>query len=115
MMQSLLIWGLGAYAVKSSVGFPMHRQVLAGSTALIASVIMGAVVWVAMQFQPETMTAPVRLMMLVLIGVLTYAGALASLSPRFAKRALQAAIMLLQGRREEAIALAKGASMGKAD
>ena len=115
MMQSLLIWGLGAYAVKSSVGFPMHRQVLAGSTALIASVIMGAVVWVAMQFQPETMTAPVRLMMLVLIGVLTYAGALASLSPRFAKRALQAAIMLLQGRREDAIALAKGASMDKAD
>ncbi len=110
LMQSLITWALGAYAVKSSVGFPMHRQVLAGSTALISSLVMGVVVWLAMQFQSEAVGAPIRLLTLVLIGVVAYAAALATLSPKFARRIVRASIMFVQGRREEAIALAKGAS-----
>tara|TARA_R110002020_G_scaffold316899_2_gene532253 strand:+ start:19912 stop:21402 length:1491 start_codon:yes stop_codon:yes gene_type:complete len=107
--QTLITWVLGAYAVKSSIGFPMRRQVIAGSSALFASVIMGATVWVSMQLMPDSISALLELIILVGIGIVTYVGALALVSPLLAKRIGQAAVMVAKGRRDEAIAVAKGA------
>jgi lipopolysaccharide exporter len=107
--QTLVTWALGAYAVKSSIGFPMKRQVIAGSSAFFASLIMGLIVWVCMQLIQDSVHALLEMVILVLVGVVAYVGALSLLSPMLAKRIVQALIMVAQGRREEAIMIAKGA------
>jgi len=107
--QTLVTWALGAYAVKSSIGFPMKRQVIAGSSAFLASVIMGVIVWVSMQMIQDSIHALLEMVILVSVGVVSYVGALSLLSPTLAKRIVQALIMVAQGRREEAITIAKGA------
>ena len=86
----------------------MHRQVIAGSVALIASIIMGIVVWFSMGMLPETWTSLVQILVLVLIGMVAYVAALAALSPRLAKRVVRALFILVQGRPREAIAVARG-------
>jgi membrane-bound metal-dependent hydrolase YbcI (DUF457 family) len=84
--------------------------VIAGSSALIASLIMGAIVWFSMKILPETWTGLVQVLVLVLIGGVTYVAALAALSPRLAKRIVQALFILVQGRPAEALAVARGMS-----
>tara|TARA_R110000851_G_scaffold8247_3_gene31783 strand:- start:311 stop:646 length:336 start_codon:yes stop_codon:yes gene_type:complete len=107
--QTLVTWALGAYAVKSSIGFPMKRQVISGSSAFFASVIMGVIVWVCMQIIQDSIHAFLEMVILVGVGVAAYVGALSLVSPTLAKRIVQALIMVAKGRREEAIIIAKGA------
>ncbi|KCZ94557.1 Membrane protein involved in the export of O-antigen and teichoic acid [Hyphomonas johnsonii MHS-2] len=109
LVKTFLIWALGAYAVKSVIGFPMHRQVVAGWQALVASFAMGAIVWLCMHQLPVAMEPLVKLAILVPLGALAYIGILAILMPRLALRAVQASTMIVQGRRQEAISLVKSA------
>ncbi|WP_373003053.1 lipopolysaccharide biosynthesis protein [Hyphomonas sp.] len=108
LAQILITWVIGAYAVKQSIGFPMHRQIVAGSTSLMASVVMAVVVWGVMRSLSDAIQAPIQLLILVGVGVVSYAAALASLAPAFAVRLWRASIMVAKGRRQEAIALVKG-------
>ena len=108
LVQLVISWLFGAYAVKLAIGFPMRRQVVAGSSALIASLIMGIVVWFSMGMLPESWTGLVQILVLVLIGMVAYVAALAALSPRLAKRVVRALFILVQGRPREAIAVARG-------
>tara|TARA_R110001592_G_scaffold24598_4_gene94615 strand:+ start:2219 stop:3709 length:1491 start_codon:yes stop_codon:yes gene_type:complete len=110
LAQLMVSWFLGAYAVKMAIGFPMHRQIIAGSSALIASFIMGFIVWFSMGILPDGWTGIVQILILVPIGVVTYVAALAALSPRLAKRIVQALFILVQGRPAEALAIARGMS-----
>ncbi|MEH6409392.1 MAG: lipopolysaccharide biosynthesis protein [Hyphomonas sp.] len=110
LVQQLMTWMLGALAVKSAIGFPMHRQVIAGSTAFIAALVMGLIVWLSMRMLPDAWTGPIEMLVLVPIGVVSYLAALACLSPRLAHRVVQALIILVQGRPEEALAVARGTS-----
>ncbi len=106
--QMVITWGIGAYAVKKSVGFPMRRQVTAGATSIAATLVMALTVWVVMRALPETMLAPVQLLMLVLTGTVSYAVAMAIFAPALAMRLGRVSMMVAKGRRQEAIALIKG-------
>jgi len=108
LAQIMITWVIGAYAVKESIGFPMHRQIIVGSTALMASAIMAVVVWAVLTSLSDIIQAPVQLLILVSVGLVSYPIALAALAPALAVRLWRASILAAKGRREEAIALVKG-------
>ena len=107
LAQLLITWAMGAYAVKQSIGFPMHRQLVVGSKSLIGSIIMALAVWGTMKSLPDTIHLPVQLLILVFIGMVSYVVAMAALAPALAVRLGRACMLVAQGRRNEAITLVK--------
>jgi len=107
-LAQFLTWVMGAMAVKSAIGFSIRRQAAAGSTALLASIIMGTLVWLTPFVIPGAWSEVVKLFALLLVGVTSYLASLALLSPEVTRRFGCAAVLLSRGRSQDAMRMALG-------
>jgi O-antigen/teichoic acid export membrane protein len=107
-LAQFLTWVMGALAVKSAIGFSIRRQAAAGSTALLASIIMGTLVWLTQLVIPGAWSELVKLFALLLVGATSYVASLALLAPEVTKRFGCAAVLLSRGRSQDAMQMALG-------
>ncbi len=112
LLQQLLMWALSAWAVANVIGFPVSRQLLSGTGALGAAIVMAAVVAGITHILPQSWHASVALSVLILTGGASYLLSLAAASPATAKRILCSARELLRGNRSAAFAILRGPAPG---
>ncbi|MEH6743974.1 oligosaccharide flippase family protein [Hyphomonas sp.] len=102
--QKFLGWLLSSWAVYQAVRFPITRQILAGSSVLVASLAMGAGIWWASDHLPLNWSDPAKVVAIIGLGVVLYVGGLVMASPSMAKRGTRSLILLFRGDRKLAIA-----------
>lgn len=100
---------VSTWLIQRTVGFSVVRQLKAGATAFFAAVIMGGVVWLAMTYLPTASSPFLHLIVVVLIGVLTYVVALFGFAPRLGIKILKAGKVFLSGQPREAIGMVRHA------
>uniref|UniRef100_UPI0035598E13 oligosaccharide flippase family protein n=1 Tax=Hyphomonas atlantica TaxID=1280948 RepID=UPI0035598E13 len=102
-VQKMLGWVLGALAVQRVVGFSIKQQVFAGASALLASIIMAGAVILTSARIPEHVDDIAKLLLLVVLGALTYPLVLLIVSPRTTLRRIRALVLLFAGKKERAL------------
>lgn len=101
--QKMIGWVLGALAVQRVVGFSIKQQVFAGASALLASIIMAGAVILTSARIPEHVDDIAKLLLLVVLGALTYPLVLLIVSPRTTLRRIRALVLLFAGKKERAL------------
>ena len=91
--QKFLGWFLSSWAVYRAVKFPITRQILAGSSVLIAALVMGGGIWWAAGHLPDDWSDLTRVAAIIGLGIAA-----------MAKRGMSSMVMLLKGDRKMAIA-----------
>ena len=98
LVKQIINFVVNTWLIQKIVGFPILKQLQAGSTAFFASAIMGFVVWLAMNLLPIDSNPLMYLTFSILIGVAAYTLSLFGLAPRFGLLLARALIMLISGR-----------------
>lgn len=101
LVRGLVTWGIGAYLVERTVGYPMRHQFLIGWQSLAAAGVMAAAVLSANQFLAPHMTDWVLLPTLVLIGVVVHGAALSVIAPALARRLVGMVAALVRRDRQQ--------------
>lgn len=102
--QKFLGWFLSSWAVYRAVKFPITRQILAGSSVLIAALVMGGGIWWAAGHLPDDWSDLTRVAAIIGLGIALYVAGLLIAAPAMAKRGMSSMVMLLKGDRKMAIA-----------
>ena len=97
-------WFLSSWAVYRAVKFPIARQILAGSSVLIAALVMGGGIWWAAGHLPDDWSDLTRVAAIIGLGIALYVAGLLIAAPAMAKRGMSSMVMLLKGDRKMAIA-----------
>ena len=84
--------------------FPITRQILAGSSVLIAALVMGGGIWWAAGHLPDDWSNLTRVAAIIGLGIALYVAGLLIAAPAMAKRGMSSMVMLLKGDRKMAIA-----------
>jgi O-antigen/teichoic acid export membrane protein len=108
--QKFLGWFLSSWAVYKAVKFPITRQILAGSSVLIAALAMGCGIWWASGHLPDDWSDMAKVVVIIALGMAMYIGGLVVASPAMTKRGIQSMLMLFRGDRQLAIANLRGTS-----
>jgi hypothetical protein len=112
LVQQLLMWGLTGWGVAKIIGFPVSRQLLAGTGALAAALVMAAVVTGLGYLLSANWNDGLRLGLLILAGGVSYVIALAVISQKAASRIFRAARAAARGNRSAAVAIFRGQDPG---
>ena len=109
LAKQLITFVFSTWMIQRIVGFTVVRQLVAGSSAFFASVVMGIVVWLFMDFVPEGSNSLFQVIAAVILGALVYPIALYFFMPRLGRHILRAVRVLLSGQPREALKSVRGA------
>jgi len=97
------------WMIQRVVGFTVVRQLMAGSAAFFAAMVMAVVVWVFIEFVPDALHPMFHLVSSIVLGALVYPVALFTFMPRLGKPLLRALGSLMAGQPREALKTVRGA------
>ncbi|MEZ5955164.1 MAG: oligosaccharide flippase family protein [Hyphomonas sp.] len=106
-LQQTLIWILSAAVLQNLIHYPMRRQILAGTTALIAALLMGGVVLFGGSMISPEVAPTAKLLTLIGLGGVSYVIFLVALDFRSAKIVSEALSLIVRGRAKEALQIAR--------
>ena len=109
LVKQIINFTYSTWLIQKIVGFPVLKQLQAGATAFFAALIMGVVVWLAMAYLPTGTNPMLHLVVVILIGVLTYVLALFGFAPRLGMHIVRAVPVALSGQPRRAIDMVRGA------
>ena len=109
LAKQVITFVLSTWLIDRVVGFSVMRQLLAGSSALFASLIMAVVVWLFMEFVPAGSHEILHVVATILLGAIVYPVALYFFMPRLGRHILRAVRILLSGQPREALRTVRGA------
>lgn len=107
--KQIVTFVISTWMIQKVVGFPIARQLLAGSSALGASAIMAVVVWLFIEYVPAGTYDMLFLIAAILLGAVTYAAALFCFMPRLGLQFLRAFGIFLSGQPRAALRTVRGA------
>ena len=107
LLQRMVGWLLISWIVYKLVGFSIKEQIIAGSTALIASTMMAASVWLTMIALPAEWDDSYKLIVLIVVGIVTYPLSLFIIAPKATIRLCKAAPHLARGDTNTAMSIVR--------
>lgn len=100
LARGYLVWPIAAAMLRALSGVSLRTQVLAGMVPMLAALVMGAVVWLALPIAAQAWPRPIALAAAVLLGAAIYIAMLRLLSPALFRQLLGIALALVRRDRD---------------
>ena len=103
----MITWMIATWYVRRTIDFSMRRQLLAGWTSLVSSVVMAICVSYVSSQLPTKMPPALQLITLIGLGIVVYGTTLMLVAPKLARILGSVLSVVMDGRPKEAIAIVR--------